>query len=167
MNMKKLLTALAMLLIGLSSVAPCGAMDIALDYTYDTFFASHPVAKATLEKAAADISAAITSNLGATTDTNSATSGITTVTFDWQLSFTNPTTGATNTPFDPLVLPANQVRIFTGMQNISGTTLGKGGPGGFGYSQPGFSYNNQNDVSTAVQNAATAITTAWPTQTRF
>src|SRR5262249_55032886 len=70
-----------------SSVAPCFGINLVLDYTYDTYFKTHATAKATLERAALDISSAITTHLGATTDTSCGASGITAITLDYELAF--------------------------------------------------------------------------------
>src|SRR3954447_4255730 len=113
----RLILAVALFCLG-ESDRPIYAIQLIMDYTNDSFFSAHPTAKATLEAAAQDISSAITTSLGATVDSNSATAGITTITFDFQYSYTQPVTGASQT-FNPAVLPANQVRIFVGMRNIS------------------------------------------------
>jgi hypothetical protein len=148
-QLKHISMTLLVLALALSA-KPCFAIQLVMDYTYDSFFAAHPTAKASLEAAAQDISNAITTSLGPTVDSNSTTVHGTTVTFDFNFSYAQPASDATQT-FDPAILPANQVRIFVGLRNISsGTTIGMGGPGGFGYQVPSFSYSDPNDVSTAV-----------------
>jgi len=117
---------------------------IIFDYSNDGgFFTSNLVAKAALEKAGADINAVINYNLAAVTgDTIVGTSaggfgaGGKTVSFDFNYAYTNPSTGA---PVDILntVLAANEVRVFVGMRNLTGATLGQGGPGGAGLSVSG------------------------------
>ncbi len=143
------LALLACLLVGADR--QCYAIQLVMDYTYDSFFSAHPLAKASLEAAAQDISNAITTPLGATVDTNSATVNITTITFDYKFTYTLPTADITQ-DFDPAVLPANQVRIFVGVRNIEeANVLGKGGPGGFGLQRSGFSYSDPNDVVAVIQ----------------
>jgi hypothetical protein len=131
------------------------AFSIALDYSNDSFFAAHPTAKATLDAAAQYISTLITTPLAATTDTNTANVNGSTATFDFNLSYTNPTTGMTQT-IDPAVVPAGQVRIFVGVQKInSGGEAGQGGPGGAGVNAA-VSYFNQTDLNAAFNNAQAA-----------
>ncbi len=125
---------------------------ITFDYSNDGgFFASHLVAKAALEKAAADINSVINYNLGSVSDKAIGTSGGKTVTVDWKYTYTNPTT---NVPVDILdtALAANEIRIFVGMQNLAGSTLGQGGPTGFGISASG-SDSGGGTFAAAVANA--------------
>ena len=131
--MKTYLTGLAVLALGSSG----WAFQIQLDYTYDAangdFFGSHPAAKAALQGAANDINALITSPLAAvTTDTFTGSSVLSTAKIDWNLSFKNPSTGADVT-LDTFTMPANTVRIYVGMQALTGSTLGEGGPAGAGF----------------------------------
>ncbi|HTQ38408.1 MAG TPA: dockerin type I domain-containing protein [Pirellulales bacterium] len=135
------------------TVVPCRGMEIVLDYSDDSFFAAHPTAEATLEAAAQDVSNAITTTLAATVDTNSATVNGTSVTFNYNFNYANPTTGAIQTI--DAALPANQVRVFVGVQNLTSGTLGEGEPGGFNVSSSAI-IHNQSDVSSAVHMAAAA-----------
>ena len=111
---------------------------IIFDYSNDAgFFGSHLVAKAALEKAGADINAVINYNLAAiTNDVTMGTSGGSSANFDFKYTYTNPTTGASVDILNT-ALAANEVRIFVGMRNLTGTTLGQGGPGGAGFSASG------------------------------
>jgi hypothetical protein len=145
---------LALLTIALFLATPCYAINIAIDYSHDTFFASHPVAMAALEAAAADVSSAITTTLNATVDTNSSTVNGSSVTFDFRYIYENPTTGAEQI-INSAVMPANEFRIFVGVRNLTGITLGTGGPGAAGLSAGGGSANFA-DFTTAVNNAAAA-----------
>jgi hypothetical protein len=146
----------------LAIAQPCAAINIVLDYTYDSFFATHLTAKNTLIAAAQDLSNAITSTLNPTSDTSSGISGTATTTFNFNFSFRDPSTNPSppmGTPIiqeslDPAVMPMNQIRIYVGAYNLGGNTLGVGGPGTIGGSA---SYSgNLSDVPNSVQAAAAA-----------
>ena len=148
-------------LFGLAAIAlavvPALAISISLDYSNDSslYFATHLIAKNTLDAAAQYLSSVITTPLSATSDTSSATVNGSTATFDFNLSYTNPTTGATET-IDPAVIPANQVRIYVGVQKLnSGAEAGVGGPGGAGVNAA-VSYFNNTDLNAAFSNAQAA-----------
>lgn len=133
----------------------CDAISIVLDYSNDSFFANHATAKATLEAAAQDLSSFITTSLGATSDTSTGNSNGSTATFDFSFSYQNPSNSAVNVTIPSAVLPANQITVFVGVQNLSGNTLGQGGPGGVGYQVSGMS-TGPTDFANAVHNAETA-----------
>lgn len=125
--------------------APAGAVTLVIDYSYDTsnFFTNNAVAKATLEAAAADIGNVISSNLGAvTSDVYTSVNGFTTAIFDWSLSFTNPATGGVVTQ-NTFSEPAGQITLYAGARNLSGSTLGVGGPAGAVVSLGGSGFANQ------------------------
>jgi hypothetical protein len=135
------------------------ALTILLDYGHDTatdnFFNTHPVAKASLELARTNIQAAISTVLGAIpNDTYTATAGGATANYDFNFGYTNPSTGAAQT-ITTSTLILDEVRIFVGMRELSGSTLGQGGPGSAGLSAGG-SASNAADWPAAV-NAANAI----------
>ncbi len=119
---------------------------IILDYSNDGgFFAapSHTQAKAALEKAVSDIDGVINYNLGAIvndvtvgTSAGGVGAGGKTLNFDFKYSYTNPSSGATVEILNT-AMAANEVRIFVGMRNLTGATLGQGGPGGAGLSVSG------------------------------
>lgn len=144
------------------------AFTLLLDYgmddaASDSFFAARPTAKAALDAAAADISAAITSSLTVISGTGTpnvnnitGTSGSATVTADWSYSYGNPSSGVTESLLTPEV-PANSVTVFVGMSNLTGSTLGIGGPGGVGV---GFSFSGSGtDLTNAVNAMQTASNT--------
>lgn len=117
----------------LAAAASAPALTIQLDYTFDiadggNFFGTHPAARTTLEQAAADLGAAITSSLTAVSGgTFSASNQGTIATFDWDFDFLNPVT-LTPITIDAINLPANTVRIFVGMRPLGVNVLGQGGP---------------------------------------
>lgn len=148
----------------LASAAVAHALVIQLDYTYDiadggNFFGTHPAAKASLEQAAADLSAAITSTLAAVnTDVFTGTQSGATASIDWALDFFNPVTD------DPLTLEtftfaADTVRIFAGMRALTGTTLGEGGPIGVftDFSAENGSLANRITAFNAAEAASNAV----------
>lgn len=124
----------------LASASAGAALTLQVDYQYDDlasggtgFFAANPLARAALEQAAADLSAAITSSLGAVpTDAFTGTNGSTTVTFDWALQFENPSQPGVMVKLPTFSLAADTVTMFVGMRSLLDSTLGQGGPGGAG-----------------------------------
>jgi hypothetical protein len=116
------------------SVPSASAINVTLNYQFDTFFGGVPNARATLDRAAADISAAITSSLSAVNnDMWSGSFAGSTATSDWYYQYTNPTTGSTQL-IDQATIGADQVIIYVGTRNIvAGGTLGVGGPAGMGF----------------------------------
>jgi len=148
--------------LSLLAARPGSAALIVIDYTHDTFFAANPLAKAALEAAASDISAAITTSLSAITashDVIGTTAGDTTVEFDHDFTYTNPTTGATETITTPTI-ELNTIRIFAGVQNLLGDTLGVGGPGSFVLSA-GASFDTFANLQSAVTAAASQSSTVY------
>ena len=114
------------------------ALTVLLDYTHDTstdnFFNTHPVAKAALEAARNDIQSAITTILNPiVNDVTSVTFNTTTANYNFSLGYTNPSTGAAES-IALSTMGADQVRVFVGMRELSGSTLGQGGPGSAGLS---------------------------------
>jgi hypothetical protein len=110
------------------------AVDIQFDYTYDTgsFFVGHPERQSVLEAAAMTLEARITDNLTAITPSGSNT---------WSASFNHPSTGAVIEVANATI-PAGVIRVYAGAQNLSGGTLGIGGPGGFSASGSAAFVNN-------------------------
>ena len=97
---KKLLSICLGITIVMCSGMCANAITITLVDTHDTFFTTNPTARAALDAAAADVSAAITTSLTEITaaqDTIVGTNGSTTASFDWGFSYTNPTTLASET----------------------------------------------------------------------
>jgi PEP-CTERM motif len=137
--------------------------DIIADFTHDTFFAGHTAARNALQAAISDINAVLFSNFNQITaaqDSVTGVSGITTATFNHKFGYTNPTTGGPTIDYNGgnTAIAANEIRIFVGMQNLTGTILGQGGPGaiGFGLSGGGSPADWVQAVTNA-QNASNAI----------
>ena len=136
--MKRLLSPLSMLAL----TAVSHGVILQLDYSYDAangnFFGTNTVAKAALDAAAADLSAALLPSFDAVaTEVFTGRSGETEATFNWRLSFENPFTGATVTLENFAPVAADVVTIYVGMRPLTGSTLGEGGPGGAGFSLNG------------------------------
>jgi hypothetical protein len=154
--MQLLRTAIFVLTLAAAATRTWG-VTLTMDYSNDTFFATHLVAKSTLEKAAMDLGSFLTTALGQTTDTStgSAPDG-SSCTFDFKLNYHNPATAANELiTVQDASLPANQIKVFVGMRALGVGTLGKGGPGDFGLSAGGSSATDSG-FTTAVHNAETA-----------
>ena len=125
--------------------SPALAINIELQYPTGLLFsATHDAAaKAAINKAALDLSTAITTSLTAI-DSNVfvGTNGQTTMTFDWRFQYDDPSTQAEVDINDP-VLAANAVTMFVGARSILGTTLGVGGPAGAGFGTAGSGFGGQ------------------------
>lgn len=161
----------ALLLLG-ALVRPAQAINITLDYTYDTsnfFGAGNPSgatagaqAKAALEAAAGFYSTILTDTFSAIevpANFQSSFGGV--ATFSWTPSFSDPATGATGqAPLQSVA--ADEYRIFAGARSLGAGTLGIGG-----FAAGGYSYNisgvfGPGEYNTQVQKAnafAAAVTT--------
>ena len=107
--------------------------DIVLDFSHaGSFFAGDSDALAAVQAAANDINTLISTSLNAVTqDTVEGINGSTNLELDYSWSYTNPSTGAAET-ITNVSMPANTTRIYVGMRNLTGSTLGQAGVGGFG-----------------------------------
>ncbi len=131
---------------------PVWAATIVVDYSLDTtgIFTATPTAKAALDQAAADLSAAIISTPGAVTDTVTGTSGSASATYNFSWSYTHPVTGVTQAVTNA-ALASGSITVYAGWRNLTGTTLGQGGPGGAGFGGSGS--GSGVDFTNAVNNA--------------
>lgn len=113
------------------------AVNIVVSYAYDTnnFFPPGSQARAAIEATASFYSGILNDTFSAIStppDLHSATfSGI--ASWDWSLNFPNPSTGA-QVELHNQSIAADEYRIYVGARNLSGSTLGIGGPGGSGWS---------------------------------
>lgn len=129
----------------LASAQAASAINLSLTYPSGVLFsATHDsAAKAAINAAASDISAAITSNLTAiTTDIYTGTNGAAEAEFDWNFQYNDPV-NSTSTTIENATITANTVRIIVGARSIGGNTLGFGGPAGTGFNLSG-TYNPAN-----------------------
>ncbi|MHA3772047.1 hypothetical protein ACXR0O_10970 [Verrucomicrobiota bacterium sgz303538] len=128
--MRKLPLVLATIL--LATVSTACALTIQVDYSYDAaagnFFGLNPLAKAAVNQAAADLSAAVTSVLGAVPDdVFTGTNGDTSATFDWDLRFQNPSAPGQMITLQDFSIQTGVLTVYVGMRPLSGATLGQGG----------------------------------------
>jgi hypothetical protein len=108
--------------VAVLSASPVRALSFTFDYSYDTngFFAQQDRRDA-LTAAAGFFEARITDELTAI-----APSG----TNSWDAKFFNPGNGS-NTSVTNLSIGANTLLVYAGGYDLSGNTLGRGGPGGY------------------------------------
>lgn len=148
-------------------VQPAGAVTLQINYAYDTssfFGAGNPQgaqagmqAKAALEAAASYFTSILDDSLSAIQTPapfhSSISDGV--VSWTWQESFANPTTGAYTTVVNP-TLPVNQYVIYAGARNLTGSTAGVGGAGGYGWSSDITGTNSFTQANIDYINATTA-----------
>lgn len=167
---RKSLRAAVFILATLAIAAPVAAINVVIDYTYDTnnfFGAGNPSgatagaqAKVALEAAASFFTNVLNdtfSSIQTPPQFNSSTFNGQ-VTWQWSMNFTNPATGNPMVVTNPTVA-ANQYIVYAGARNIGGTTAGIGGPGGFnwssnptgGFTQP--ELNQINNITAQFKNA--------------
>lgn len=121
------------------------AINIRIDYTYDTndfFGAGNPdgaaagaQARTTLEAAANYFSVLLEDTFSAIEVPPTYSSQVFNgqVNWDWNATFTHPGTGNTLSLSAPTIMEDEFV-VYAGGRSLSGSTLGRGGPGGFGWS---------------------------------
>lgn len=132
---------------------------LSLDYTHDTLIGTHATARAALEAAASDVSGAMSTWLTKISPGDNqiaGTSGVTTATFNWRYTYSQPGTGSSITINTPDVA-VDEIRIFVGVRNMSGSTLGIGSPNGAGYSFTGSGF--PSDWVAAVADAEMQVNT--------
>lgn len=104
------------------------AITIKVDYTYDSNnFFNTPEKRAALEAVASFYGNLLNDNL---LEINQAAFG---GGVSWEADFTHPGTGAVQS-VPGLVVPADTLVIYAGGRSLPGSTVGQGGPGGFGAS---------------------------------
>lgn len=162
MNLPKRLSTRSLFSFSLCSVlsaSTLSAITLNIDYSNSTssFFdinnanasiaAQAQQARAAVNAAASDVSAVITSQLnGVSNYAFQGTNGLNQIDINANYSYTNPDTGV-STNFTGN-LAANEVRIFVGSRALTGSTLGEGGPGSFG-----FTIGGQSSVTGSLQAA--------------
>ena len=147
------------------------AIEITLDYTYDSsnfFGAGNPSgaaagaqAKSTLESVADFYSKILTDTFSEirTPEPFHSNPFDGMMTWSWQATFTNPATGSSTSVVDP-VIAEDEYRIYVGSRVLSGTTLGVGGPGGFGWSSNpsgGFTQGEINQLNQITDDFGEAV----------
>lgn len=128
--MKARATFLAALLVPIFS-SPAVEVTLVYQDPSDPFFSV--TARNTLAKAAADVSFAITTTLaGLSQDVYVGTSGGTTASANWSLTYIDPTNGSSVVSLETFSLLPNEITIYVGSRVLAGDTLGEGGTGGAG-----------------------------------
>jgi hypothetical protein len=132
---------------------PAWSLTINLQFSDSSVFASDPTARATIEQAAADISAALTSPLTPVNQPTGTVPGVGRSQYIWDResstiggqkliskygwNFTYSQNGST-VHIPAATVASNNIEIFVRGQNLSGSNLGIGGPGGISFNA---SYN--------------------------
>lgn len=142
--------------------APTWGVTVRIDYSYDSagfFGGGNPngptagaQARASLDAAASYFSTILTDTLSAIQTpaplVSSQFGGV--YTWNWDATFSNPTTGAPVSLSNPPI-SADEYRVYAGGQALGGNTLGIGGPGGYGFSSGGngqfFSQDEINQIN--------------------
>jgi len=145
-----------------STTMPAWGLNIVLDYAHDSYLQTNPAAMASLEQAADDIEAVITSVLPARTDLDSVTIGKATASMDWSIGYTNPATNA-EILIDPVDIPEDEYRVFVGVRPITQPgdptpLLGRGGASSISVSN-GFSIEPifQSEIDQAIADLGSAV----------
>ncbi|MGC1480031.1 MAG: PEP-CTERM sorting domain-containing protein [Chthoniobacterales bacterium] len=110
---------------------PVHAVDVTLQYESpaDAFFT--PSARATLQRAASDVSQAITTRLSALNQSSyTGTSGASRITAEWSFLYAAPDTGAPAPDITNFNFLQDEFRVIVGRRPLAGNTLGRGGPAG-------------------------------------
>ena len=134
---------------------PAAAITLEVNFASGTLFSSSTdaQAKAAINAAAADISAAITCSLNAvTSDVYMGSYLSTTATFDWGFNYSDPSTGSTAV-VETATVAADTISLYVGTRSFPGSTLGAGGPGSLGWSIGATGFPSQSPI--AIDNAET------------
>lgn len=143
-----------LLLCACAAVSSLSAIQIELDYTYDTQgFFDQPGSREALRAVADFFEERLNDSLlEIDQDTFNSGSGLN---YTWSATFRHPGNASTIT-LPGLVVPANTIIIFAGGENLGGAT-GLGGPGGYGASgnQAWFDHLDARGQSGALATPAT------------
>ncbi|MEM8866056.1 MAG: matrixin family metalloprotease, partial [Planctomycetota bacterium] len=141
---------------GCGALAPqTAAVNITIDYSFDTnnFFSSQ-VRRDALQAAADFYSDILEDTLVGGTIPSRVTSTVDDGYWEWQLRFTNPSTGAAEI-VTSATLAQDEYLIYAGGRPLGGNTLGQGGPGGFAFGR----FNNQGEFDDTIQFASNQFPT--------
>jgi hypothetical protein len=129
--------------IGVAYVLSCAAaassaINIQIDYTYDTsnFFAPGSQARATIDAVAGYYSYILNDTFSAISTPPPFTSSLpaqydpVTLAWEWSMQFDHPSAAGQVTLLDQSIA-IDEYRLYVGAKSLSGDTLGQGGPGGF------------------------------------
>ncbi len=132
----RLPSATVCLLVAGMSFNSAGAVQIVIDYTYDTnnFFPTGSTQRSTMNAAAGFFTNLLQNNFSAIQTPDPLVSqffdGV--YSWEWSLNFNHPGNGSLVTLNNPIIAE-NEFRVYVGGSSLSGNTLGLGGPGGFGW----------------------------------
>lgn len=116
-----------MLLLSSLLLQPLSALEIVIDYSFDTTnFFNTPERRNAMEAVADFYGDIIQDNLLEIDNTDFPSAS-------WTASFSNPTTGNTQS-ISNLFVPEDTIIIYVGARDLGGNVIGQGGPGGFGLS---------------------------------
>jgi len=109
---------------------PAAAINVVIDYTYDTssFFSPGGKARLALEAAAGFYSHILDDSFSSVTIPEPYESQVFDGIVSWELNFTNPSTG-TSVGLSNATIAQDEYRIYAGARIIPGATLGVGGHG--------------------------------------
>lgn len=145
------------------SAANASALTIALDFDTSSIFYTNPTARAAVQQAADDISDAITSAMSSVNQGTFYNSDAGTTQYEWERSRTSGgqtltatygwnfqyTDGGNSVSIPAETLPAHTIEILVHGENLSGSTLGQGGPAGYNLSRGyNISYSGSINQST-------------------
>lgn len=143
-------------------VSPGWSLTLQLQFSDTSVFATDAIARASIEQAAADISAALTSPLSAIDrqtffntqsnvnreqyrwDYTSSTISNQTLSSTWGWNYTYTLNGSP-VHIPATIVPANTIQILVRGQGLSGSTLGTGGPAGISFAQ-GYQISAQGGI---------------------
>ena len=127
---RKLLVPSLLLSLSTAFSSIVSAVNIRIDYRYDTNnFFDTPEKRGAMEAVANFYSELLTNNLLRIDPAEFRSAS-------WTARITNPQTGSITT-IDNLIVPEDEIIVFVGSRSLPGTTVGTGGPAGF--SAGGFS----------------------------
>lgn len=172
-NIRRGLICSLLVLVGVLETRPATAINIVLDYSYDSsnFFgsgnpdgaAAGAQARATMEFTADFFSDMLADTFSAieTPPTYFSQAFNGSVSWDWTLNFNNPSSNSLVT-LQNQTIAADEYRVYVGGRSIPGSTIGVGGPGGWGWSSSpsgGFSSAEINQINQISDDFGDAVTT--------
>lgn len=137
------------ILAALISPAPAVAVNVVLDYTYaSSFFSTSTTngqqARAAVQAAADYFTEILNDNFVSMQKPDNyistAPGGADAIySWNWEATFTNPGNGGETSLSNP-TFAEDEYRVYVGARNLTGSTLGVGGPGGYSFSSGGGYY---------------------------
>jgi hypothetical protein len=161
-----ILVGIGSTLLLLGDVGPSQAIDIVIDYTYDTndFFTVGSPARSTIEAVADFYSEILDDTFSPISTPPPLVSSLPpeqnpgTAYWEWTMLFNHPSAAGQVTLLDETI-EADEYRIYVGAKNLPGDAIGQGGTGGRGWR----SYNDGGYFTTEEVDQINAITAAFST----